>query len=179
MQTRDLHRALCVIRHVEFKVWLKQLSARLRPAEMRQFHEELLPVLRRRVRQWIYMEGPRLWEPLKPTWTRRSVPFLTLEGRLLKSLYDESSPDHIERATAKGIVFGSKLEIARYHHEGTKPYRIRPRRAKALRFVRADGTVVFTAQVHHPGLPARPLMPPVETLQSLYAERFENYLMGE
>lgn len=37
-----------------------------------------------------------------------------------------------------------------YHHFGTEPHTIRPRRRKALRFI-MGGKVVFATKVHHPG----------------------------
>lgn len=37
-----------------------------------------------------------------------------------------------------------------YHHDGTEPHMIYPRRARVLRFVVA-GRVVFAARVRHPG----------------------------
>lgn len=39
---------------------------------------------------------------------------------------------------------------ARFVHDGTRPHVIRPRQAKALRFV-VGGRVVFAARVQHPG----------------------------
>lgn len=48
---------------------------------------------------------------------------------------------------------GFSLDRALWHHEGTDPYTISPRKAKALSF---GGVTV--KRVNHPGLPARPLI---------------------
>jgi hypothetical protein len=37
-----------------------------------------------------------------------------------------------------------------YHHDGSRPHIIRPRRRKALRFI-SGGQVVFATRVQHPG----------------------------
>jgi hypothetical protein len=49
------------------------------------------------------------------------------------------------------IRVGSSRPYALMHHEGTRPHIIRPRRAKALRWVNARGEVVFAQVVRHPG----------------------------
>jgi hypothetical protein len=48
------------------------------------------------------------------------------------------------------IRLGSSRKYALMHHEGTRPHVIRPKHAKALRFVK-DGQVVFAKSVQHPG----------------------------
>jgi hypothetical protein len=49
------------------------------------------------------------------------------------------------------IRVGSSRPYALMHHEGTRPHIIRPRRAKALRWVNPRGEVVFAQVVRHPG----------------------------
>lgn len=49
------------------------------------------------------------------------------------------------------------VEYAGYVHDGTRPHIIRPRNARALRFV-IGGRVVFAKVVHHPGTRARPFL---------------------
>lgn len=44
-------------------------------------------------------------------------------------------------------------ELAAWHHEGTDPYVITPKKAKALAFAG-----IVRKRVNHPGLPARPLI---------------------
>src|SRR5437867_6431093 len=51
-------------------------------------------------------------------------------------------------------------EKAKWHHFGTRPYTIRPKHRKGfLRFTVAGKGIVYSRVVHHPGLPARPLLP--------------------
>ena len=80
-------------------------------------------------------------------------------------------------------VVGSADKKALWHEEGTKPYTIRPKTAKALAFPVAEGgravtvavrlksaqsgtgkyrkgqNLAFAQEVHHPGLPARRMLP--------------------
>lgn len=51
-------------------------------------------------------------------------------------------------ALAVRIVASTRYAL--FHHEGTRPHVIRPRRAKALRFV-SGGQVIFASKVNHPG----------------------------
>ncbi|MCZ7478882.1 hypothetical protein [Micromonospora sp. WMMC273] len=57
-------------------------------------------------------------------------------------------------ARVVGTVFND-AEYADVVHDGSGPYTIRPRRAKALRF-EVGGRVVFARKVRHPGTRARP-----------------------
>ena len=52
---------------------------------------------------------------------------------------------------------GSNVEYAPYVNDGTRPHIIRPRTARALRFV-VGGQVVFARVVHHPGTRAQPFL---------------------
>jgi phage gpG-like protein len=86
------------------------------------------------------------------------------------------------------VVIGTADQIAAYHERGTRPYTIRPVRAKALAFPVAEGGFVvkasfsstntqktfkkgtrlaFAQEVHHPGLPARRMLPTREELLPL------------
>jgi len=55
------------------------------------------------------------------------------------------------------FVVGSDVEYAPWVNDGTRPHVIRPRNAKALRFV-VGGQVVYAKVVHHPGTRARPFL---------------------
>lgn len=52
---------------------------------------------------------------------------------------------------------GGKVGYGLFHHEGTGPHTIRPRQARALRFV-MQGRVVFAASVNHPGTRPNPYL---------------------
>lgn len=94
------------------------------------------------------------WAPLRPNTVaarrKGSSAILQDTGRLKQSF--------VQKVDRESVTVGSSLLLAEWHHYGTRPYEIRPKRAKALRFVTAGG-VVFSQVVHHPGLPARPLVP--------------------
>lgn len=58
------------------------------------------------------------------------------------------------RATGQyvDVIFGipGRTHYNMYHHDGTPPHVIRPRRKKALRYM-VGGRVVFARRVNHPG----------------------------
>lgn len=62
-----------------------------------------------------------------------------------------------------GPVQGKSIKVVSTHpatiyvHNGTRPHLIRPRRARALRFV-VDGQVVFARLVRHPGTSPSPFL---------------------
>lgn len=66
-------------------------------------------------------------------------------GRMRDDISPDPGPDFVE------IRAGARQ--ARWHQEGTDPYKIKPRNKKALAF---DGVV--RGGVNHPGLPARPFI---------------------
>lgn len=71
--------------------------------------------------------------------------------------------------TGKTVIVGTQDQYAGYHHFGTKPFTIRPVRAKRLRFVTAGG-VRFAQIVHHPGIPSRSLLPTDQMARDLAVE---------
>lgn len=75
-----------------------------------------------------------------------------------KHLRDSIVTRYVRDAKGAAIYVGSELPHARPHHEGTRPHRIEPRRAKALRFVGGDGRVVFALHVDHPGTRPNPFL---------------------
>lgn len=76
----------------------------------------------------------------------------------------------------RGVVsVGSDLEYAGFVNDGTRPHTIRPRRAKALRFV-VGGQVVYARVVHHPGTRARPFLD--RALREVAAARGYSFRQG-
>src|SRR5712692_8448038 len=73
-------------------------------------------------------------------------------GRMAMSFVSEVGPGTVAVGTAD--------EKAVWHHFGTQPYTIRPKTRKGvLRFAVAGKGFIYRRFVHHPGLPARPLLP--------------------
>lgn len=64
-----------------------------------------------------------------------------------------------------------EARLAGFHHSGTKPYVITPKKAKALAF---GGLVV--KRVNHPGLPARPLVGFPDSDRRLAHSAVDDYL---
>lgn len=95
------------------------------------------------------------WPPLSPNTVagRRkgsSRPLMDT-GRLRQSF--------VHRLVGSELVeVGTDMRYAEYHEHGTRPSVIRPRQAKALRFMTKDG-VRYAKRVRHPGIPARPMLP--------------------
>lgn len=81
---------------------------------------------------------------LRDSWRRKGA-----KGH--SEVYNESPEE-------ASVAVGSTLPIARIHQEGTGPYMILPKNGKALRFIGASGGPVVRRVVHHPGLPARPVL---------------------
>lgn len=74
----------------------------------------------------------------------------------------------VVRGSSVESGIGSNVKYAGVHEFGSRPYTIRPKSARFLRFATPRG-VVFARQVNHPGLPARaPFSTGIE-------ERSENY----
>lgn len=55
------------------------------------------------------------------------------------------------------VEVGARSKAMPYHHDGTKPHIIRPRRKRALKF-QAGGRTVFAKKVNHPGTRANPFL---------------------
>lgn len=79
------------------------------------------------------------------------------------------------------IRIGLTDKIARWHHSGTRPYIIRPKRASLLRFqvARGPGGVVFANIVRHPGLPSRRLLPTSRSAKREIAAAVNDMLVKE
>jgi hypothetical protein len=69
----------------------------------------------------------------------------------------------VRNASARGVEWHDRAPQAAMLEEGTRPHIIRPRRAKALRFLNRAGDVIFAKMVRHPGTRARPWLGPAIT----------------
>ncbi len=129
------------------------------------------------------------WVPLSPNTiaSRRqgsgagSAQPLRDTGRMAQSFVYELDPG------GRSVWVGTRDEKAQWHQEGTRPYIIRPVRAKMLRFITASpqgpkskrgggGFFAFAKEVHHPGIPARPLLPTPGLARDLAVEVMEGFV---
>lgn len=92
---------------------------------------------------------------------------------LMKTGHMLNSIDRQVHGDTLSIYFDGTREekLANIHHSGTDPYTISPKKAKALSF---GGIAV--KRVHHPGLPARPLIGFPESDQRVALEEVDDYL---
>jgi|CXWL01.1.fsa_nt_gi phage gpG-like protein len=112
--------------------------------------EALLRVNRNRHQAGTAPDGAK-WKPLSALTLqekRRGGP-LNKSGRMLQSFGYQVAGDTLLLGF-DGSTDGARAE---WHHFGTKPYDISPKKAKALKF---GG--MYRKRVHHLGLPARPLV---------------------
>lgn len=124
------------------------------------------------------------WRPLSPNTIagrRKGSSVILQDTGHLRISFNMKFDDHSARV-------GSPMKIAEYHEKGTRPYDIRPVRAKVLAFpavggrrvkhsfssvitkttYRAGTPLAFARFVRHPGLPARRMLPrPGELLPTL------------
>ncbi len=108
--------------------------------------ETLLPVNQHRHAQGLAPDGTK-WKELSPLTiqNKRKPQMLRDQGGLLDSFNYQVSGDTLR--------LGTDDWKAAFHHFGTKPYVITPRKAKALKF---GG--MYRRRVNHPGLPSRQLV---------------------
>jgi phage gpG-like protein len=88
---------------------------------------------------------------------------LIASGSYRDSWVNKADRDHVEKVSRERMEIGSKHRLVQFHEYGTGRYgrsgqsfMIRPRRAKALRFIGPNG-VRFAQVVENPGVPARPV----------------------
>lgn len=95
------------------------------------------------------------WKPLRPN---------TVAGRRMGSSRVLQNTGKLKQSfvanypSENSVWVGSQLNVAAWHHFGTKPYDIRPVNKKVLSFITVGGRA-FAKFVHHPGLPERRLLP--------------------
>lgn len=76
----------------------------------------------------------------------------------------------------RGFTLSDAVPQAWFLEYGTRAHKIRPKRAKALRFTGRSGQPVFAREVNHPGTKADPFMGPAVFGN---AGRFERIYEGE
>lgn len=112
--------------------------------------ESLLRVNRDRHNAGLAPDGSK-WKELAPMTLleSRKGGILAKSGRMLQSFQYQVHGDTLM------LDFDGATESMRaaWHHSGTKPYTITPKKAKALKF---GG--MYRKRVNHPGLPSRPLV---------------------
>ncbi|MEY2633602.1 MAG: hypothetical protein RIR00_2256 [Pseudomonadota bacterium] len=125
--------------------------------------ESLLRVNQERHDQGLAPDGTK-WKELSPltVQNKRKPKILFDHGDLLRFHYQ------VDRDTMR---LGTNDWKAAFHHFGTKPYTITPKKAKALKFAG-----LLRRRVHHPGLPARPLIGFPESDQQLVTDVIEDHL---
>lgn len=146
------------------------------------------------------MEGPgRAWPPLAEStkYSRRQSsdkPLLDT-GALRRSFEIRIRGNEVSVGPFRGNSSGPDIgKLAEWHHEGTDPYVIKPKNKKALAFPHPRGSRIIknhattryngrtgfiVKEVHHPGLPARPLIPTKATAATLAKQVLDAYVARE
>jgi hypothetical protein len=82
---------------------------------------------------------------------------------------------YVEVGTSLKTPTGAPL--GKIHEWGTRPYIIRVRRARTLAAKTRAGTwMIFGREVHHPGVPPRPVLPTVAQAEALLKPALEGML---
>lgn len=102
--------------------------------------QKLMPILFSRALRDLAYGTQRIMQETSPVRT----------GRLRQSI-------RVEKIGPLEYFIGPTVEYAIYVKKGTRPHEIRPRRARALRFV-INGKVVFAKKVEHPGTKPNPFV---------------------
>ena len=75
------------------------------------------------------------------------------------------------------VWVGSRNPYGEFHEYGTRPYEIVATRAKVLAAqLRSGGWAIFGKRVHHPGLPARPVLPDPSAIERFIESEARSYL---
>jgi len=129
------------------------------------FGESLLRVNRERHRQGVAPDGSP-WAALRhPDGDRKGGP-LNKTGRMLANLHYQVDGDTLRLGFDGGDGFPAK-----YHQEGSCAHTIEAKNKKALAFMG-----IVRKRVHHPGLPARPLVGFPESDQRLIEKVAQDHI---
>jgi phage gpG-like protein len=137
----------------------KELSATLRRIEqatgrLRPLHKLFGIATQKWIDDNFRREGSPAWKSLRPNTVasrRQGSSRILQDSGALKTSFSYDADEY-------GVAIGSPLQIAEYHEDGTRPYVIRPKNRKFLRF-NTTGGPVFSRGVNHPGLPKRKMLP--------------------
>ena len=130
--------------------------------------ESLLRVNRDRHLAGLAPDGSK-WKalsPLTPKEDRKGGP-LNKTGRMLQSFNYRVHGDSL----MLGFDGATESLRAAWHHSGTNPYVITPKKAKALKFAG-----MYRKRVNHPGLPSRKLVGLPDSDRQLVAHETDGYL---
>lgn len=152
---------------IDLKANFKQAARDLEALGLEFQAENFLDLIGARVLQWIAQnfkdEGTgRKWKRLRPSTIQGRIgggggaKALQDTGHLMQS-YVRGSQDNIFSLSSNVVTVGSSAKTAAWHHFGTSPYEIVPKRSRILANKKAGQ--IFGAKVNHPGLPARPQLP--------------------
>jgi len=139
----------------------------------------------------------RPWAPLSPNTVaaRRkgrgagTAQPLRDTGRMAQS-FVPGAPDSAYALGVNDVTVGTNDQKAVFHQFGTRPYVIRPKARKFLRFITAApqgagrgkprkarrGFYAFAREVHHPGIPARPMLPSEPLARQLAEDTLQAYV---
>mgnify|MGYP001594984790 CR=1 FL=1 len=97
-------------------------------------------------------------------------------GRYKQSFVTETDGrSYVEAGT--NLKTASGIPLGPIHEHGTGPFTIRAVRARVLAArLRTGGWMLFGREVHHPGIPARPVLPNQVTAERLVGETVEGML---
>lgn len=119
------------------------------------------------------------WRPL----SRNTIAGRRGKGRGVKILQDTGRLRQsfaVDTDRLMGIVVvGTSDQRAPWHHHGTKPYTIRPKKPGGVLVFKVGnvgggrGFWRFAKKVDHPGLPSRPLIPSPEVAKIMAVEEIE------
>jgi hypothetical protein len=102
-----------------------------------------------------------------------------LSNRMLKTRTGHLKRSGFWELQGDGLTaeIGYTAKYARWLHEGTRPYLIEPKTAKALRF-KVGKQVVFAKRVRHPGLRGWPFLSgPLVAHRPLFVERLKEGIL--
>lgn len=183
---------------IEIQIDTQVAQNRLETLRLRFSKRTLTKLIGLRLLQWVnqnFRQGgaERPWAPLSPNTIagrRRGrgaggAQMLRDTGHMAQS-FTPGAPDSLYEETDDFVRVGTADRKAAWHHFGTAPYTIttkppdrrsrkNPKRPGYLLIMTPQGPI-FRREVHHPGLPARPLLPSDPLARTLAEETLQAYV---